>query len=52
MWSERLDIRIMIRIVEFRIRKAMAKALLDLADALMRQARRQIARARAIERGH
>ena len=46
-----MDSRDAIRIAEFRIRKAIAKALLDLADALMRQAGRQIARARAIEKG-
>ena len=41
-----MDIKAAIRVAEFRVRKAIAKELLDLADILMRQARRQIARAR------
>ena len=46
-----MDVKAAIRAGEFRIRKALAKELLDLANALMMQAQRQIARARAIERG-
>lgn len=43
-----MDIKTAIRIAEFRIRKAFAKALIDLAGVLMMQAQRQIALARRL----